>query len=105
MPIQFARVILGILSAAPLVSSGSVTDDLFPSDWLLDTKLDYSKRILNQQEIIGNKSQYILESYRDGLLETGKLYLSGHAVYSHYQERTDTAGKFPILGRFPSQHD
>ncbi|MCH1419708.1 MAG: hypothetical protein L7W40_05370, partial [Akkermansiaceae bacterium] len=77
---------LHFLSFAPLASSGSVTDDLFPSEWLLDTKLDYSKSILNQQEIIGNKSQYILESYRDGLLETGKLYLSGHAVYSHYQE-------------------
>ena len=102
---HLSRGFLKLLLVAPVVSSGSVTDDLFPSEWLLDTKLDYSKRILNQQEIIGNKSQYILESYRDGLLETGKLYLSGHAVYSHYQERTDTAGKFPILGRFPSQHD
>ena len=82
---HLSRGFLKLLLVAPVVSSGSVTDDLFPSEWLLDTKLDYSKRILNQQEIIGNKSQYILESYRDGLLETGKLYLSGHAVYSHYQ--------------------
>lgn len=82
----------------------ALSDGLFPSEWLLDTKLDYSSKILNQQEVIGNKSQFILESYSDGLLETGKVYLSGHVVYSHYQERTDTAGKFPILGRFPTQH-
>jgi len=82
-----------------------ITDDIFPGEWLLDTKLDYSKEVLNQQQTIVNKSQFILESYRDALLETGKIYLSGHAVYSHYQERTDTAGKFPILGRFPGAAD
>ena len=60
-----------------------ITDDIFPGEWLLDTKLDYSKEVLNQQQTIVNKSQFILESYRDGLLETGKIYLSGHAVYSH----------------------
>lgn len=94
----------GFVAATAIALGDSVSDDLFPRDWLLDTKLDYSKRILSQQETIVNKSQFIFESYRDGLLEKGKIYVSGHAVYSHYQERTDTAGKFPILGRFPAQH-
>lgn len=96
--------LFGLISVVPLASAESVSDSLFPSNWILDTKLDYSKRILSQQETIVNKSQFILESYRDGLLETGKIYVSGHAVYSHYREFTDTAGKFPILGRFPAQH-
>lgn len=99
--------LIGALISASMTATAmaqSVSDDLFPHDWTIGTKLDYSKRILSQQETIVNKSQFILESYRDGLLETGKLYLSGHAVYSHYRENTDTAGKFPILGRFPSQH-
>lgn len=83
----------------------ALTDGLFPSEWLLDTKVEYSKEILNQQQTIVNKAQYILQSYDKDLLETGKIYVSGHAVYSHYQEWTDTRGKFPILGRFPGAAD
>lgn len=94
-----------ICAATTMLPAESVTDSFFPSDWLLDTKVDYSQKILSQQETIVNKAPFILESYRDGTLETGKLYLSGHATYSHYYERTDTAGKFPILGRFPGAAD
>lgn len=82
----------------------ALSDQLFPSEWPLDTNLEYSKEVLSQQQTIVNKAQYILRSYQGRLLETGKIYLSGHAVYSHYQEWTDTPGKFPILGRFPAQH-
>ena len=101
---RISAAIATLLISAQSQGQEALTDELFPSEWVLDLKLDYSKEVLNQQQTIGNKSQYILESYRDDLLETGKIYLSGHAVYSHYQERTDTPGKFPILGRFPSQH-
>jgi len=62
--------ILGATSGAGFLSADSVSDDLFPGDWLLDTKLAYSQRILSQQETIVNKSQFILEPYRNGLLET-----------------------------------
>lgn len=102
--LKHSLVAIGILSGVSFVQAQSVADDLFPSEWLLDVNLDYSKEILNQQQTVVNKAQYILQSYDNGLLETGKIYVSGHAVYSHYQEWTDTPGKFPILGRFPSQH-
>lgn len=61
--------------------------------------------MLSLQRGVTDKSIHLLESLRDGKLETGKVYLSGHGSYSHYEERTDTAGKFPILGRFPEQHN
>lgn len=80
------------------------SDSLFPESFIMDTKLEYSKEMLSAQRTVVNKAPYLLESYESGLLETGKVYLSGHAIYSQYHERTDTAGKFPILGRFPSQH-
>ena len=82
----------------------SASDEIFPESFLLDTKLEYSKEMLSAQRTVVNKAPYLLESYSNGLLEPGKIYLSGHAIYSQYHERTDTAGKFPILGRFPSQH-
>lgn len=100
-----ARAVAACLFApfTPLLAE-SVSDTLFPESWIIDTKLDYSKEMLSAQRTIVDKAPYLLESYRDGLLEPGKIYLSGHAIYSYYTEKTDTAGKFPILGRFPDQH-
>ncbi len=80
------------------------TDDLIPENWCIDTNLDYSKHILSWQRGVVDKSYYIIDSYRQGALEVGKLYLSGHASFSYYAENTNTSGKFPLLGRFPSQH-
>lgn len=77
---------------------------LFPEDFCIGTNLDYSKHMLSLQTGVTDRTAHILRSYRDNELEVGKLYLSGHLSYSHYNERTDTAGKFPILGRFPNQH-
>ena len=87
-----------------LLMAEPASDSLFPESFILDTNLEYSKEMLSAQRTVVNKVPYLLESYESGLLETGKVYLSGHAIYSQYHERTDTAGKFPILGRFPNQH-
>jgi hypothetical protein len=76
----------------------------FPQECFLDTNLEYSKHMLSLQSGVTDKTAHILRSLRDGELETGKVYLSGHLSYSNYFERTDTPGKFPILGRFPNQH-
>jgi hypothetical protein len=98
------RILALSLSAVAMAGADPVSDEIFPSEWLLDTKVDYAAKILSQQETIVDKAPFILESYRNGTLEAGKIYLSGYGTYSHYAERTDTPGKFPILGRFPKQH-
>ncbi len=98
--------VLALATACSLTSlmAESVSDTIFPEAWMIDTSVEYSKEMLSQQRTVVNKVPYLLEAYRDGLLETGKLYLSGHAIYSYYNEQSDTAGKFPILGRHPAQH-
>ena len=80
------------------------SDNIFPERFFLDTNLEYSKHMLSLQTGVTDKTTYLLKSLRDDRLETGKLYLSGHLSFSQYIEHTDTAGKFPILGRFPGQH-
>jgi len=99
---HFIKSLLGssILACSSSLHAESIIDSL-----TLHTNLDYSKEVLSQQRTLGNKVSYLLENYRDDLLQTGKIYLSGHAIYSYYSEHTDTAGKFPILGRFPTQHE
>ena len=89
---------------SPSLTAEPASDSIFPESFILDTNLEYSKEMLSAQRTVVNKASYLLESYESGLLEPGKIYLSGHAIYSQYHETTDTAGKFPILGRFPSQH-
>ncbi|YCM46619.1 LbtU family siderophore porin [Verrucomicrobiaceae bacterium 227] len=99
-------LVVALATACSLTSlmAESVSDTIFPESWMIDTNVEYSKEMLSAQRTVVNKVPYLLESYRDGLLETGKVYLSGHAIYSYYNEQTDTAGKYPILGRFPEQH-
>jgi opacity protein-like surface antigen len=99
-------MVVALATACSLTSlmAESVSDTIFPESWMIDTNVEYSKEMLSAQRTVVNKVPYLLEAYRDGLLDTGKLYLSGHAIYSYYNEQTDTAGKFPILGRFPDQH-
>jgi len=80
------------------------TFEYYEEDALFATNLEYGRHMLSWQRGVTDRSKYILEAYRDGLLVPGKIYISGHASFSQYFEYTDTAGKFPILGRFPSQH-
>ena len=96
-----------ILSLLPLSLSAQtvpVTDRIFPEDFFIDTHLEYSKHMLSLQRGVTDKSAHILTALEEGELKAGKIYLSGHLSFSHYSERTDTAGKFPVLGRFPNQH-
>ncbi|MEJ6570861.1 MAG: LbtU family siderophore porin [Akkermansiaceae bacterium] len=92
------------LSAQTTAPSEPWSDTIFPEDFFLDTNLEYSKHVLSLQRGVTDRAAYQLNAYGNGQLETGKIYFSGHLSFSHYNERTDTAGKFPILGRFPDQH-
>lgn len=94
---------LGVLSATASAQS-IFTDEILPEESIIQTKLEASKHLLSWQRGVTDHSTYILGAYQEGLLKTGKIYLSGHASYSFYAEQTDTEGKFPILGRFPGQH-
>ncbi|MCP5535349.1 MAG: LbtU family siderophore porin [Akkermansiaceae bacterium] len=92
------------ISAQTVPTSEPWSDSIFPEDFFLDTNLEYSKHVLSLQRGVTDRAAYQLNAFANGELQTGKLYLSGHLSFSHYNERTDTAGKFPILGRFPDQH-
>ncbi|MCH8491146.1 MAG: hypothetical protein LAT81_14625 [Oceanicaulis sp.] len=56
------------------------------------------------QEHVTGDAPYLLRARRSGLLDTNTLTISGYLKAAHFFERTDTAGKFPILNRFPNQH-
>jgi hypothetical protein len=70
----------------------------------IGTQLEYSKDVLSWQRVVTNKTERIFKAYATDELSVGKLYVSGHLSGTYYSEWTDTAGKFPVLGRFPEQH-
>ena len=102
-PLALSLSVVSLLSHSA-INAEPFSDSIFPESWIIDTNLEYSKEMLSAQRTIVNKAPYLLESYQTNLLQTGKVYVSGHALYSQYFEHTNTAGKFPILGRFPNQH-
>lgn len=59
LPFSFCSLTMRPALADPM------TDDVFPSSWLLDTNLEYLKEIPHQQQTIVHQSQFLVESYRD----------------------------------------
>ncbi|MGB0775051.1 MAG: LbtU family siderophore porin, partial [Akkermansiaceae bacterium] len=96
--------LLAAVSLSATAQNAPKSDCYLPEDFFIGTNLEYSKHMLSLQRGVTDKTSYLLNALAEGQLKTGKLYLSGHASFSHYMERTDVAGKFPILGRFPDQH-
>ena len=56
------------------------------------------------QEHVTGDAAWLLRARQSDLLENNTLTISGYLKAAHFFERTDSAGKFPILNRFPNQH-
>lgn len=65
---------------------------------------DLSAIMTDTQEHVTGDAAYLLRARRSGLLDGNTLTISGYFKAAHFFERTDSAGKFPILNRFPNQH-
>lgn len=68
------------------------------------TNLAYSDGMFDRQNDVTNKIPLALRARASGDLGTGRLYLGGRFVGTVISEDTNTAGKFPILSRFPDSH-
>lgn len=76
--------------------------DLVPG--YVQTDLGYSVSMFDRQENVTNKIGLALRARQSGILQTNRLYLGGRAMGTVISERTNTAGKFPILSRLPPSH-
>ncbi|WP_370338999.1 DUF3573 domain-containing protein [Parvularcula marina] len=64
-----------------------------------------TEKVLDFQEGLTSDVPYLLKRYEAGELKTNSIYVGGLIRGGLYKEQTNTAGKFPILSRFPFQHD
>jgi len=68
----------------------------------IDTGL--TEALTDTQEHLTQDASYLLRMRRDGRLPSNSLTVSGLFKAGYYYEQTDSAGKYPILSRFPNQH-
>ncbi len=91
---------LALLAAMALPNTGAAQS----ADGFVATSLGYSEVMLDRQDNVTGKIPFALDARRSGTLQTGRLYFGGRLVASVISERTNTAGKFPILSRLPPSH-
>ncbi|NCT41056.1 MAG: hypothetical protein GW778_05295 [Alphaproteobacteria bacterium] len=70
----------------------------------IDTNATLSNKITDLQEHVTDKSVVMLKARENGDLKPYRLYLGARIVGTYIAERTNTAGKFPILSRLPPTH-
>ena len=75
------------------------------SNFFIKPQVDFSRTILDWQETVTGKPKAILEMGEAGIIPETGIVLSGAYWASQMYEYSNTAGKFPILSRFPSQHN
>jgi opacity protein-like surface antigen len=75
-----------------------------PERPFLRTELSYSEMLFDRQAHVTDKAVQMLKARADGRLEDWSLYLGGRLSASYLMERTNRAGKFPILSRLPPTH-
>jgi len=102
--------ILSIVLLLPCLLSGGesldkivIDDDLSRTPRFLQQDFAYSHAILDWQENVTNKPLKILEFGAEGVPAAPGLLVSGAFWGNYLHETTDTAGKFPILSRFPDE--
>lgn len=103
--IRFAAILPLIFS--PSLSGAEETGregsyDLVPN--YVQTELGYSESMFDRHENVTNKIALALRARQTGILQANRLYLGGRFTGTVISERTNTAGKFPILSRLPPSH-
>ena len=80
------------------------TYDPAQTDEWISIAPDLSHDLLDWTEDPTGTSLKLLRARRSGTLESHRGLLHGRLQGVQMEERTNTAGKFPILSRFPNQH-
>ncbi|MGJ8564158.1 MAG: hypothetical protein ACSHXY_11470 [Alphaproteobacteria bacterium] len=65
------------------------------------TSASHTERMLDWQENQTGKALTLLANRANGVLQDNSIYLGGGVQGGFMYQRTDTAGAFPILSRFP----
>lgn len=86
-------------------SEDAATPESLTSNFFIKPQVDFSRTILDWQETVTGKPKAILEMGEAGIIPETGIVLSGAYWASQMYEYSNTAGKFPILSRFPSQHN
>ncbi len=71
---------------------------------VVKTDLRYSEKMFDRQDHVTDKIAVALRARQSGVLDPMSLYFGGRLVLTHISEKTNTAGKFPILSRLPPTH-
>lgn len=61
-------------------------------------------QLADTQEGLTQDVAFLLRARQSGRIDANTLTLGGFFKGAYFHETTDTAGKFPILNRFPDQH-
>ena len=110
MLLQAPSTVLTTDAIAQATESDSASEDAdtaesLTSNFFIKPQVDFSRTILDWQETVTGKPKAILEMGEAGIIPETGIVLSGAYWASQMYEYSNTAGKFPILSRFPSQHN
>lgn len=68
------------------------------------TDLRYSEQMFDRQDHVTDKIAVALRARQSGALDPQSFYFGGRLVLTYIAEKSNTAGKFPILSRLPPTH-
>ena len=92
--------------AAPQLVLAETTDRVgaYSFGGAIKTDLRYSEEMFDRQDHVTDKIAVALRARQSGALDPQSFYFGGRLVLTHISEKTNTAGKFPILSRLPPTH-
>ncbi|WP_299848598.1 hypothetical protein [uncultured Roseovarius sp.] len=98
-----------IAFSIPYAASADVTSRsdrvaAYSFDDVIKTDLRYSEQMFDRQDHVTDKIAVALRARQSGVLAPLSFYFGGRLVMTYISEKTNTAGKFPILSRLPPTH-
>lgn len=105
MKLRFTSLLIFLLASKALAQIPTMEELIegYGPCWIR-SNFEYSEAILDKQEGVTNKGLIQLLAREKGCIETYKIYVSFLVSGLYMHERTNTAGKFPILSRLPPSH-
>lgn len=99
------RIGFGFFALAALFWGGAgFADGAETGRFAAGTALSYSQDMFDRQDNVTNKVAIALRARQTGLLPDAGLTFGGRFTGTIISEKTNTAGKFPILSRLPPTH-
>lgn len=101
------RVVLGAAAVVAVSAAGYAQDTGIEYTALGEiVRVDPSLTVhlADTQEGLTQDAAFLLRARRSGQIDPNTLTIGGFFKGAYFHEESDTAGKFPILNRFPDQH-